>query len=81
MSALHERSDGTDRDRVSTADVFDSFGTYQPKTARMVAEEFGIDVDTARYHLDRLTGWRLLTRARANTENPLWIRAHPDPGA
>lgn len=76
--SLREDDGGSERGAVSTADVLDSFGSYQPKTVPMVAEEFDIDVDTARDHLDRLTDWQLLTLTRASTESPIWVRAHPE---
>ncbi|MFC6725619.1 hypothetical protein ACFQE1_14840 [Halobium palmae] len=59
--------------------VLRSFDTYQPKTARMVAEEFGIDEATAVRILDRLVDREELTETYGGTETPVWIRRHPNP--
>ncbi|MFC4358607.1 hypothetical protein ACFO0N_11710 [Halobium salinum] len=59
--------------------VLATFATYQPKTARMVAEEFGIAEETAVDLLERLAGRGDLTKTYGGTETPVWLRPHPNP--
>jgi transposase len=57
------------------AEVLRTFSPYQPKTARMVAESFGIGERTAVRLLDTLVRRGALTKARAGTGTPVWLRA------
>jgi predicted HTH transcriptional regulator len=61
--------------RPTPTEVLETFGPYQPKTARMVAEAFRIDERTAARLLDVLVRRGALAKARASTETPVWLRA------
>lgn len=57
--------------------VLDTFAIYQPKTARMVAEEFDIDPERAAELLDELARRKELTKTYGGTDTPVWLRRHP----
>lgn len=64
-------------EELSEKDVLETFSAYQPKTALMVAEEFGVEQQRAAELLDDLANRSELTKARAGTETPVWLRSHP----
>ncbi|MFC6725082.1 hypothetical protein ACFQE1_12005 [Halobium palmae] len=64
-------------EKLDREDVLAAFAVYQPKTARMVAEEFDVDRRRAAKLLDELVADRDLTKARGSTETPVWLRPHP----
>ena len=55
-------------------DVLEAFAGDRPRTARMVAEEVGVDRRTAERLLTELEARGELTRARAGTAVPVWFR-------
>ena len=65
------------RRKVTPTDALDTFGAYQVKTAGMMAAELGIDREAAVILLDELVARGALTKMRAHTETPAWIRPHP----
>ncbi len=62
---------------VTPTDVLDTFAVYQGQTAAMVAEKLAVNRETAIVLLDELVARGSLTKARANTETPVWVLAHP----
>ena len=65
------------RGGVTPTDVLDTFAVYQVKTAGMVADELGVDRETAAVLLDELVARGSLTKMRAHTGTPAWILPHP----
>lgn len=55
-------------------DVLETFSTFQAKTARLVAEDVDVDIDTATDLLDELTERGDLTKVYADTDVPVWLR-------
>ncbi|MFC6724616.1 hypothetical protein ACFQE1_09555 [Halobium palmae] len=55
-------------------DVLETFSTFQAKTARLVAEDVGVDVETAIDLLDELAERGVLTKVYADTDVPVWLR-------
>lgn len=62
---------------VTPTDVLDTFAAYQGKTAGMLADELGVDRETAAVLLDELVARGSLTKARAHTATPVWVLPHP----
>jgi CRP-like cAMP-binding protein len=60
--------------RVTPEDVLETYSVFQPKTARMVARELGIDPGDAVRLLTRLEMRGELVKARGGTETPVWLR-------
>ena len=65
------------RREVTPTDALDAFAVYQVKTAGMMADELGIDREAAVVLLDELVARGALTKMRAHTVTPAWIRPHP----
>ncbi|MFC4356521.1 hypothetical protein ACFO0N_00995 [Halobium salinum] len=55
-------------------DVLSRFAPFQAKSAGMVAEEFGVDRQTAAALLDELAERRTMTKVYGNTDTPVWLR-------
>ncbi|MFC4356520.1 hypothetical protein ACFO0N_00990 [Halobium salinum] len=55
-------------------DVLETFATFQARSARLVAEDVGVDVETATDLLDELTDRGLLTKVYGDTDTPVWLR-------
>ncbi|MFC4360113.1 hypothetical protein ACFO0N_19360 [Halobium salinum] len=68
----------TTGEKLTEEDVLSTFSVYQPKTALMVAEELDIERRRAVRLLDELAERHDLTKARASTETPVWLRPHPN---
>jgi hypothetical protein len=75
VATLRER---TPVEELTGEDVLATFAVYQPKTAVMVAEEFDVERRRAVELLDDLAEHHDLTKARAGTETPVWLRPHPN---
>ena len=65
-----------DAAEVTPREVLTSFDVYQPKTARMVADEYDIGTDAATELLATLEEREKLTKARGGTETPVWLRRY-----
>jgi hypothetical protein len=76
MPATLEQRTATEK--LTEEDVLATFSVYQPKTALMVAEELDIGRGRAVELLDELAARRDLTKARASTDTPVWLRPHPN---
>lgn len=63
-------------DTVVADDVLECFNVYQAKTAPMVAQELNIDRQQAEELLEELAAVKELTKARAGTSRPVWIRPY-----
>ena len=74
---ISEKGLADKRGDVTPTDALDAFAVYQTKTAGMVADELGIDREAAVILLDELVARGALTKIRAHTTTPAWIRPHP----
>jgi DNA-binding MarR family transcriptional regulator len=55
-------------------EVLETFSPFQARSARLVAEDLGIDRESTVELLDELTDRGVLTKVHASSDTPVWLR-------
>jgi predicted HTH transcriptional regulator len=58
----------------SPEEALETFSPFQARSARLVAEDLGIDRESAAELLDELADRGTLTKVYASSDTPVWLR-------